>query len=33
MPENNEITTITKITLPVVGKFVTLAKFTTQSGY
>jgi len=33
MPENNEITTITKITLPVVGKFVAFAKFTTQSRY
>jgi hypothetical protein len=31
MPENNEITTITKITLPVVGKFAALAKFTRES--
>jgi len=33
MPENNEITTITKITLPVVGKFAAFAKFTAQSRY
>lgn len=31
MSENNEITRITKITLPVVGKFDAFAKFTALS--